>query len=156
MKGKLVELIPFTHIHVKDKKLVMEMLKYEEEIATGEWGQNKYRDQYSRVSVSLDNEYMFNRKTLGHFGFNTNSISVSNYRTIFNTYFKDPDNYDKDVIDSSYYMRNNRCVFYREPPLSTIPNCRLYKLDGVTETDLYSAVCADTFKKGLICAFSNS
>lgn len=157
MKEKPKVLLPFTNDNVLDRDLVIKMLKHEEEIAIGDWGQSRYRDPSSRASISLDNEYAFNRTTLYDFGFDTSDESVANYRTIFRTYFKSPDHYDQEVINASYYMRNNRCVFYRSKPLvkgDLLPNCRLYMLDGTTETDLHSAIRGSD--KGLICAYSNS
>lgn len=160
MKEKPTECIDFTMEHVHDRDLVIKMLRHEEKIATGEWGQGRYRDPASRVSISLDNEYAFNRQTLHDFGFNTNDTCVDIYRSIFRTYFHGPDNYDMEVIGASYYMRNNRCVFYKAKPLSKgdlLPNCQLYQLDGKTQTDLHSAIkSSQTWSKGLICAFSNS
>lgn len=161
MKLKPNKLLPFTNDNVLDRDLVIRMLQHEEIIATSDWGQNHYRDPFSRVSISLDNEYAFNRKTLSDYGFNTSNENVANYRTIFRTYFKDPDNYDKEVINASYYMRNNRCIFYRSIPLKggdLLPNCRLYMLDGITKTDLHSAIRGKDklHKFGLICAYSNS
>lgn len=151
---------PFTKDHVNDRDLVIKMLKHETGIATGEWGQQRYRDPGSGTSVSLDNEYAFNRRTLHDFGFNTSDEDVLTFRTIFKNYFKGPDDYDKEVIDSSYYMKNNRCVYYQAEPLANgdlLPNCRLYKLDGTTATDLHSAIRGSSgASRGLICAYSNS
>lgn len=148
---------PFTQAQVQNRDLVIKMLQYEEELATGDEGQQRYKDPFS--GTSLDTEYSFHRQTLHHFGFEPSDESVANYRTIFKTYFKDPDNYDHEVINSSYYMRNNRCVFYRSKPLTagdTLPNCRLYMLDGYTETDLHSAMRGKNARAAVICAYSNS
>lgn len=155
----------FTRSDVENRDLVIRMLKHEEQLATSTWGQDRYKDPHSRTSVSLDNEYAFNRRTLLDFGYDTSESSVANYRSIFRTYFTDPDNYDKEVIGASYYMRNNRCVFYRGKQLEAgdlLPNCRLYMSDGSTETDLHSAIRGHRGHRGhramsgLICAYSNS
>jgi hypothetical protein len=161
MKEQKRDLVPFSSNQLLDRDLVIRMLCYEEQLATGEWGQSHYKDPSSRASISLDNEYAFNRRTLHDFGFDPSDQSVSNYRSIFRTYYNDPDNYDKEVINSSYYMRNNRCVFYRAEPLKVgtyLPNCRLYELDGTTETNLHDAIrdIPHKWKKAIICAFSNS
>lgn len=151
--------IPFTLEHVKDRNLIIMMLKHESEMTRGDWGQERYRDPDGRVSISLDNEYAFNRRTLSDFGFDTDDESVSCYREIFHTYFHGPDNYDKEVINSSHYMRNNRCVFYKKEPLvpgNMLPDCRLYKIDGYTETSLYNAISQGGARQALVCAFSNS
>lgn len=161
MKERPKLLQPFTEKHVRDRTLVIKMLQYEETQATSQWGQDRYRDPTNRVSISLDNEYAFNRKVLYHFGFDTSDESVTWYRRIFKTYFQNPYNYDKEVIESSYYMRNNRCVFYKEQPIvagDPLPNCRLYMNDGYTETTLHNAIMSGdvSTKKAIVCAFSNS
>jgi hypothetical protein len=159
MREDKLQFIEFTQEHLLDRDLIIRMLKHEEDIATSQWGQKRYKDPLNRVSISLDNEYAFNRRTLHDFGFSNSDQSVQNYRTIFRTYFKDPLNYDKEVIGSSYYMRNNRCVYYTAKPIlagELLPNCRLYMSDGVTETDLHTAIGGDGVRKALVCAFSNS
>ena len=116
---------PFTNNNVKDKQLVINMLKYEEEIAKGETGQSLYRNEYLEPHETLKVEKALNRLTLTQFGFDTSEESVENYRTIFRTYFNSPDDYDADVINSSYYMRENKCVFYKNPDLKLgeeVPN----------------------------------
>lgn len=153
--------IPFTIKHVKDRDLVIQMLKHESEIICSDWGQERYRDPDGRSTVSLDNEHAFNRKTLSDFGFQTDPQSVKCYREIFRTYFRGPDDYDREVINSSHYMRNNRCVFYKKQPFmpgDTLPDCRLYKIDGNTETSLYDAMGSShsVANQALVCAFSNS
>ena len=57
--------------------------------------------------MSLDVEKMINRIVLNYFGFDTSNESVENYRTIFRTYFKSPNDYDVEVINSVHYMREN-------------------------------------------------
>ena len=151
----------FTENMVTQRDLVIKMLVYEEKIATSEWGQARYRNPLNKPRISLEVEYMFNRKTLSYFGFDTSDQSLQNYRTIFKTYFHSPDDYDKEVIESSYYMRNNRCVFYKGPILEVgdiIPDCSLFNLDGKTKTTLYRAIQGPgtTTHRSLICAFSNS
>ena len=158
MKLKPLLYVPFSTEHVKDRNLVIKMLQYEEQLATSDYGQQRYKDPLNRRSLSLDNEYAFNRMTLTHFGYNNDEQSVQNYRNIFRTYFRNPEDYDQEVINSSYYMRGNRCVYYRTLPLTIgkrIPNCPLYNLDGKGTTDLYSAIGSDN-SSAMICAFSMS
>lgn len=157
MKGKSESVCPFTVQHIKDKSLVIKMLQYEEKLATSSWGQAQYRSHDS--TVSLDTEHLFNRKTLTEFGFDTSDTSVGNYRSIFRHYYNSATDYDTDVIGASYYMRNNRCLFYKSKPLAmgdTLPDCPLYKLDG-SSTSLYEALNGDKrWDSGLVCAFSSS
>ena len=160
MRHKRLPTCPFTVQNVKDKSLVIKMLQYEEELATSDWGQEQYRNHNS--TVSLNTEYLFNRKTLTYFGFDTSDESVSNYRSIFSNYFNSPTDYDADVIGASYYMRNNRCVFYTAKPLEQgdiIPDCPLFMLDG-QPTTLYDAMkksnSSASPSSALVCAFSSS
>lgn len=151
------ELTDFTEEHILNKDLIIQMLRYEEEQIRSKEGQERYQNPLNRARVSLDNEYAFNRMTLAHFSFSTTDSSVANYRKIFRTYFRSPTDYDKDVISSSHYMRNNRCVFYTAPvlkPGDQIPDCPLYHLDGTTQTSLHQLV--QDSGKTMICAFSLS
>lgn len=150
---------PFTPQDVQNRDLVIKMLKYEESFAKSEKGQSLYKNPLNRPFVSLNVEHSINRVTLDHFNFDTSDESVGNYRTIFKTYFKSPNDYDKEVINSSYYMRNNKCVFYQHPPLKLgekIPNCELTLLDGKTKTTLYDAIAKENGKHTVFAAFSLS
>ena len=142
-RQKYIELKPFTGQHVKDRDLVIKMLEFETEYAKSEKGQMMYKNPLIFPGTSLTVEYAFNRVTLAEFGFETDDGSVDNYRTIFRTYFKSPTDYDKKVIDASYYMKNNKCVFYEKEPMllgQKIPNCDLYELNGKTKTTLYDTI----------------
>jgi len=150
---------PFREEDVRNRELVIRMLKHEEKIIRSDEGQARYANPLNEPYISLTNEYAFNRATLTEFGFDTSDESVENYRTIFRTYFRSPDDYDKEVIDSVHYMRNNRCVFYKAPLINKggqIPDVRLYNLDGKTETTLHQACRKGNPEKTLVCAFSNS
>lgn len=155
------------------RELVINMLTWESEYMCSPEGQNRYKAKGSGQFTSLDNEYSFNRRVLREFGFSTNDISVSNYRRIFQTYFRSPYDYDVEVINASHYMRNNRCVFYTSPELQIgdqIPNVPLLTLKSKNIT-LYDAINnysmdqqihnpdtkkVDEWNKLFICAFSNS
>ncbi len=153
------DLIPFTKKHVLDKNLVINMLKYEESFTKSDKGQNMYRNTLNNPLVSLTVEKTINRIVLQKFGFDTSDNSVSNYRTIFKTYFKSPNNYDKDVIESVHYMRENKCVFYTAPVLKIgdiIPNCGLFELDGETKTTLFDTIRKENANHTVIAAFSLS
>ncbi len=119
------------------------MLKSEEEMAYSDQVQDMYRDKFNRPRTSLTIEKALNRMVLGKFNFDTSDDSVANYRKIFKTYFKGPGDYDNEVIESSYYMRNNKCVFYKRPkvnPGDKLPNVGLYGLDGKEQTNLYDLI----------------
>jgi hypothetical protein len=176
------EPIDFAEQQLRNRELVIRMLKWESEFMCSPEGQARYKTQGSGQFTSLDNEYAFNRRVLREFGFMTNDISVANYRRIFRTYFRTPADYDHDVINSSHYMRNNRCVFYTTPEIQvgdTIPNVPLLTTNNITSTNintnphtlttLYNAIQDYTlvpstgiptqpqeWSKLFICAFSNS
>lgn len=134
---------PFTITNVLDRELVIRMLKYEETLTKGEFGQMMYRNPLNKPFISLTVEKALNRKVLSDFGFTTTNADVDMYRTIFRTYFRSPEDYDEEVINSVHYMRENKCVFYKHPPIEIgqkIPNCELYELDGKTKTTLHQAL----------------
>lgn len=158
--GKIKVLLqkPFLIENIKDKQLVIKMLNYEEQLTKSDYGQSLYKNVLNMPLVSLTVEKAINRLTLSYFGFDTSDQSVEMYRTIFKTYFKSPDNYDKDVINAVHYMRENKCVFYKKPILKTgsvAPNCSLLNIDGITETTLYNVINKNA-EYNIVAAFSLS
>jgi len=150
---------PFTMDDVKNKQLVIQMLKYEEQLTKSEYGQSLYKNTLNKPLISLNIEKALNRLVLSYFGFNTSDLNVETYRTIFRTYYNSPNDYDKDVLDSVHYMRENKCVYYKLPPLQLgdkIPNCDLYEIDGKTKTTLYDVINKTKSDYTLIEAFSLS
>jgi hypothetical protein len=151
--------IPFTMDHVKNKELVIKMLNYEEEFTKSDEGQIMYHNPLNRPLVSLTIEKAIQRIVLTKFGFDTSDESLANYRKIFKNYYESSDNYDKDVLNATHYMRENKCVYYKQPLIKisqTIPDCRLYKLDGITETTLYNEINKKKYDYTLIAGFSLS
>src|SRR6056297_1980754 len=109
-------LIPFTIEHVKDRKLIINMLQWEETFQRAE-GRKMYTDpKYNHLKNGLELIFIMHRRTLLEFGFDSSDESVKNYREIFRTYFNGPYDYDQEVINASFYMRYNRCVFYENKP----------------------------------------
>lgn len=152
-------LIPFTIDHVKNKVLVIQMLNYEEQLTKSDYGQSLYKNTLNNPLISLTIEYGINRLVLSNFGFDTTDSSVNMYRTIFKTYYNSPDDYDSDVLNAVHYMRENKCVYYKNYPLQIndkIPNCDLYELDGISKTTLYNVINKTKSKYTLIGAFSLS
>lgn len=151
--------IPFTIEHIKNKQLVIKMLNYEEEITKSKEGQSMYHNPLNRPLVSLTIEKAIQRIVLTKFGFDTSDKSLTNYRTIFKNYYESPENYDKDVLNATHYMRENKCVYYKSLPLEIgqkIPDCKLYHMDGKTETTLYNIIDNKQSNHTLIAAFSLS
>ncbi len=149
----------FTLNDVKNKGLVIQMLNYEEQITKSDNGQGLYKNTLNMPLISLNIEKILNRQTLMHFGFDTTDASVEMYRTIFKNYYNSPTDYDKEVLNSVHYMRENKCVYYQSPIINVgdiIPNCEIYELDGKTETSLYDVINKNKANYTLIESFSLS
>lgn len=156
--GKINKLKPFLQEHIQDKSLILEMLKYENSLILGETGKEIFNNESYILFSDLETTYIFHRLTLNHFMFNSNDSDVENYRKIFGYYYKSPTDYDGDIMSSVVYMRENRCIYYKEPRLEKedyIPNIELYKLDGETKTNLYDQINKNN-NYTIIGAFSNS
>lgn len=108
---------PFASSDATNKRLVVEMLKYEDSLIHGEQGQSMYRDPSYQPARSLDVEHGVQRMVLTRFGFRNDDDDVSTYRTIFRTYYQGPTDYDAEVLGSVTYMRENRCLYYTAPPI---------------------------------------
>jgi hypothetical protein len=157
-KDELKPSKPFTLNDVKNKSQVIDMLKYEDTLIHGEIGKQIYGNAQYKPRVSLFPEYSIHRLVLSKFGFTTSDQDVANYRSIFGYYYRSPNDYDHDVLSSVTYMRENKCVYYNQPVISIgdqLPNCRIYELNGNTETNLYEKLGHD-FNYMFIGGFSNS
>lgn len=157
---KAIPSVPFTMEDVNTRDMIIHMLQWEQDRMRSDIGQDRYKNPLNLPYVSLTNEYAFHRETLSHFGFDTSDESVENYRKIFPTYFRSPDDYDKEVINSAYYMKNNRCIYYTTPIINvgdTIPNVPIWTNDGETETTLYDVIHKDGGENmTIVAAFSMS
>lgn len=134
---------------LRNRDLILKMLKYEDELYLGEYGQNCFRSKYNE---RLHPHYHIQRKVLNDFNFTTTDESLKLYREIYHTY---PD--DKEIHDSVVYLRENRCLKYTAPKINIndiFPNTVVYGLDGKTEYDLYSIM--KPYEKVVVGAFSTS
>jgi len=150
---------PFTNNDVNNRYLVISMLKYEEALVRSDFGQTLYNNPLNRPLVTLNVEKSINRLTLSHFGYDTTDNSVANYRSIFRHYYRSPTDYDKEVLDSVHYMRENKCVYYTKEPLKVgqlMPNCRLFTIDGTTQVNLHDVIQKEAAKYTVVAAFSLS
>lgn len=81
------------------------------------------------------------------------------YREIFRTYYRGPDDFDEEIVDAVVYFRENRLNFYREPEIevgSVLPDSRVYRLDN-TETSVYKELgTSSDFERTIIAGFSMS
>jgi len=155
--SKSLTLKPFTTEDLLNRELIIKMLRDEDEIILGEEGKKIYTNPTYFVTKSLFSEYVIHRMVLTKNGFDTSDQSVENYRKIFKTYYKSPTDYDEEVLKSVAYMRENRCVYYTSPIIKvgqTLPNCRLYELNGVTETNIVDSL--GKFDLAFVAAFSDS
>lgn len=147
----------FTFDNVLDKNLVIKMLQYEDTFGKGNEGQKIFSTKVSLPQTTLQSIYAIHICVLTHFGFDTTSMSVENYRTIFKTYYESLTKYDSDVTNSGYYMKNNLCVFYKLPKPKIgnhLTDCNLLQLYG-TVTTLFNMLNQLEFNKCIIGAFSN-
>lgn len=147
----------FTPDDVNNRELVIQMLKYEEELTKSDEGQSLYKNKLNCPLRTLTVEKILNRMTLTKFDFSNEDDDVETYRTIFKTYYKSPDDYDNEVISSVHYMRENKCVYYKTPPLKLgekIPDCKLFNLDGTTQTTLHDIINKRNAKYTVVAAFS--
>lgn len=125
---------PFTQKHLKDRNLIISMLKAEEILWKSDIGQDLHRTeaeinvnfpQCERKKLKLDMaQYEIQRRILLDFGFSPDKESTDNYREIFRTYYRSPTDYDKEVLDSVHYMRHNRCVYYTAPIINVGDNIK--------------------------------
>ena len=148
----------FTLDDVKNKQLVIKMLSSEHEYGTSDVVKNMYENKIVYPIHDLTITYAVHRHILNKFGFDTSDESVQNYRKIFKHYYNSPYDYDKDVISSVYYMKYNKCIFYKEPVINvgdSIINCNLLDING-NKTSLFSILDKNTFTNAFIGAFSNS
>jgi hypothetical protein len=152
---KITPKIPFRQQHVLNRDLVIEMLKYEDYYGRGQ-GQHIYT---IFTDHDLKPSRCINRHVLIHFGFDSSDTSVATYRTIFKNYYNSPDDYDKEVLDCVYYMKNNKCVYYNLPKFKIgdkLINHQLLHLNGES-TSLFQAINSlRPFNHILLCAFSTS
>ena len=152
------KLIPFTNLNIQDKELIIRMLNFEDKLFLSEYGQNILRE-YGQNFISLEGSKTIQRITLNNFGFESDSSDLEIYRTIFSHYYKSAQDYDKEILNAVYYMRENRCLYYTSQIINLgdqIPNSNIYELDGRTQTDLYSIIKSKNYEKTIIGAFSMS
>jgi hypothetical protein len=156
--GKKDNLIPFDISIIKNKELILNMLKHEDELFLSEEGQN-FLNEYGNNITSLEGSKSIQRQILNNFGFESQDSDLKNYRSIFDNYYNSSKDYDADILNSVYYMRENRCLYYKSEPLKInqeIPNVDVYGLDGETINDLHLVIKSKKYDKTILAAFSLS
>jgi hypothetical protein len=110
----------------------------------------------------LDPQLIIQRHVLTVFGFSTTDIDVQNYRNIFRTYYKSATDYDKDVLSSVLYMRENKCVYYTAPIINVGDNIQedlkisLFYPNGTDQCRIFDLINQEKYNYTFLCAFSQS
>ncbi len=149
---------PFTPADVHNRDLVLAMLRYEDSLFLGPRGQHLFKDASFEHLSNLETYYTFHRATLAKYGFQTTDKDVEMYRTIFRTYYNSPTEYDAEVLNAVCYMRENKCVYYKDPTPSVgdpAPDVALATLEGAPTT-LHATLASLPHKYVFVGAFSNS
>ena len=149
---------PFTVAQVADRPLVLKMLRYEDALMLGPEGAAIYGDPTIPHLSSLETFYILHRATLAAHGFSTTDADVENYRKIFSHYYRSPHDYDAEIIGAVAYMRENKCVFYKSPPITIgdkAPDVPLQTIAGI-HTSLYKVLAENHHEHVFVGAFSNS
>lgn len=151
-------LISFEEMHIMNKELILKMLRYEDKLFLSNDGQ-KFLADYGENTTSLEGSKSIQRMTLNNFGFESREEDLNKYRTIFHHYYKSSLDYDSDILNSVYYMRENKCLYYKSKPIELgiqIPNTNVYGLDGITQYDLHQLIRSKNYSKTILAAFSLS
>jgi hypothetical protein len=148
---------PFTIENIKDKQLIITMLKFEDTIIHGELGESIFNDDSYEHFTTLEAMICIHRYVLNHFGFSNKEEDITIYRKIFSNYYKSPTDYDNDVISAVTYMRENKCIYYKDPVYNIgdkFEDTNIYDIDG-KKINIYDKINKDS-NYTLIGAFSNS
>lgn len=150
----------FTEQHVRDRLLVLRMLRAEDALHHSPYGQDVYRNVWNESLTSLLPQLTLQRRVLDQFGFDTDDSSVQTYRSIFAHYYRSPKDFDAEVMQSVVYMRENLLLYFTAPkPVvgHVISNCALHALNGTGRTTLHQELHSvpDT-RWTMLCAFSAS
>jgi len=151
-------LISFDETHISNRNLILKMLKYEDELFLSKQGQT-FLHEYGMNTTSLEGSKSIQRMTLNNFGFESTEQDLKKYRTIFDHYYVNSLNYDEHVLNSVYYMRENKCLYYKSKPIELgiqIPNLNVYGLDGTTQYNLHQLIRLKNYSKTILAAFSLS
>jgi len=143
---------------IKNRELILDMLKYEDTLYLSNEGQSTLRNYGSNFS-SLESSKIIQRQTLEKFNFCSSEESLKNYRKIFQHYYRSSIDYDNEILQSVFYMRENRCLYYTEPELiigDKLPDVELFNLDGTTKNNLYDILDKKDYNNCIIAAFSLS
>ena len=101
----------FIENDILNRELILKILKYEDDLYMSSQGQEILKDVGKNNIFSLDGSKTIQRMTLQHFGYSSTSKDLAFYRTIFHHYYNSPTDYDKEILASVFYMRENRLLY---------------------------------------------
>lgn len=154
-KCKPNDIRDFTQDDVKNRSLIIEMLKMEDQLYFTT-GQEMMKNKYYNPLLTLEPQLALQRQVLTNFGFSTDDVSLGNYRQIVKHYWKGPFNYDQEVLNSVVYLRCNKLLYYQQPEIKvgqTAQDVSLLKLNG---THCHLSDYWNRNKLVLVAAFSGS
>lgn len=106
-------LVPFREEQLKNRKLVLGMLRAEDKLYMSDLGQ-EHINSHGGI-YSLESGKIIQRAILKRFGYQYDDESLKNYRSVIHHYYKSPHDYDKEVMSSVVYLRENRLLYYKTP-----------------------------------------
>lgn len=152
----------FTIDDVRNRDMIIKMLSCEDDIIHGS-AQAMYKTDHYLPRQSLTIEHAIQRIVLDSFGFTTTDQDVSNYRKIFSNYYTSATEYDKEVLNSVTYMRENKLLYYDRPPVqigqdvsTQLKHCFVSAVDGVLQTTLSEIMGQFSWNCMFVAAFSGS
>jgi len=131
------------------------MLKYEDTLYNSLKGQQILKE-YGNI---LEGSKIIQRMTLNNFGFLSGDENLAIYRKIFHHYYKNSTNYDKDILSSVYYMRENRLLYYTSPVINIgdkITDVNIYDDNIKSEVSLFDVLNKDLSKPIILASYSTS
>lgn len=157
-----IDVIPFTLNHVRDKTLLIKILNAEETLWKSDFGQNAHRNKFN---WGLEDQKSIQRENLFNHGFTNDDESLAVYRRIIDTYYNSPWDYDKDIMNSVHYFRENRLLYYKTKEIIKGDNIRmdcetpmLFSRCGNYISTISEELCKvdKNWKHGIIHSFSRS
>ncbi len=148
----------FTQNDIENRDLILKMLQDEDKYYLSIEGQNLIKDLGRANVFSLNTAKTIQRQILEKYGFENDDESLATYRTIFQHYYKSSLDYDKDILSSVYYMRENRLLYYTTKKIEVddiIPDTELLEVNGDSKT-LFDVLNEEPTKTTILAAFSLS
>lgn len=145
------EVMPFTQANLQDKSLILDMLKAEDKLFFSSHGQEHLQSHGSIYNT--ESGKVIQREILKQYGFSTDDDSLKTYRLIIQEYYRSPTDYDKEVLDSVVYLRENKLLYYTTPKIlvgKEYKDAELKTLDNIDIT--LSQIVGTCLKPYLLCA----